>query len=156
VEGGQVDEPRLTFARSHPGPDARLLADPHQVLLAVARLPDGGRGYGQDLVHAVALAEPLVFAQDFQAADHGGDGKMAADEGGGPQPHHLLLARDHVEAAGRAHVHDHEVNRVRAQVDGGDLHGTGWRRAGCIVLGRVHFARPAGRATVLFFPDDSL
>ena len=40
----------------------------------------------------------------------------------GPQAHHLLLAADHPEGAGLVGVDEDHVQRVAAEVDGGDPH----------------------------------
>ena len=64
---------------------------------------------------------------------------------------------DHLEAARRAHLHDHEVDGVAAQVDGGDLHGTG-RSGGsaAIVPARAGgiVPEPPARASVDALRDD--
>src|SRR5262245_37958994 len=39
-----------------------------------------------------------------------------------PDLHHLALALDHLEAGDRGGLGDHHVNRVGADVDGGDSH----------------------------------
>jgi len=56
VERGEIDEPRLLFARDRERIDAGLAPDAVEEVLAVDRLADGGGGDREDLLHAVAGA----------------------------------------------------------------------------------------------------
>jgi hypothetical protein len=122
VQRGQVDETRLPLAGDGLGPDLDGAAHLLQEVLAVGGLADGGGGHRQDLVDAVRLGQPAVAAQGLQAAPHGLGRQPAAGERARAQADHLLLAAHDLEGAGPGHVDDHEVERVAAQVHGGDAH----------------------------------
>ena len=75
------------------------------------------------------LRRAACTCEHLQAARHGRGGERPREQGDGAQAHHLLLARHHLEAARGADLHDDQVDRVRAQVDGGDFHGSEGARA---------------------------
>jgi hypothetical protein len=81
----------------------------------------------------VALVEAPELRQRLQRGVHRGRGERTPIEAARPEPHHLLLPIDHLEGEVRPHLNDDHVDRVRADVDGGQPH------AGSDVLGSVSF-----------------
>jgi hypothetical protein len=131
VHSGAVNEPRLLGARDHARPDAGLLDDAREELRAVLGLAHGARRRGEDFVHAVRLGDAPEFGERQKRGAHRLLGQAAPVEAAGPQPHHLLLAVDYLERQiGADANHDH-VDRVRADVDGGEAH---WGAIGPTVL----------------------
>ena len=122
VDRGQVDEPGFFGAGDDARADAGLPLDRGQQLAAVLGLARrAGRG-GEDLVHLVRSGEPLELRERLQGRRHRLAGQLLAVETAGAQPHHLLFAVDHLEGEVGPHPdHDH-VDRVGADVDGGETH----------------------------------
>jgi hypothetical protein len=75
VQGGEIDEPGLLFARHHLGVEPDLARDPLEEVLPVGRLAHGGGGRDQELVDAVHVGQPLVLPQGVETAPHGGSGE---------------------------------------------------------------------------------
>ena len=124
VDGGQVNEPGFLGAGDDPRADAGLALDFGEQLAAVLGLAGGAGGGGQDLVHLVGAGQPLELRQRLQRRGHRLAGHLAAVEAAGAEPHHLLFAVDDLEREVGAHPHHDHVDRVGADVDGGETHGT--------------------------------
>ena len=103
---------------------------------AVVGFAGGAGGGGDDLVDLVRLGQPLELRQRLQRRRHGRRRQAAAVEAAGAEPDHVLFAVDDLERQIRPHLHHDHVDRVGADVDGGDAHaesgGTGkrWRPGG--------------------------
>ena len=93
-----------------------------QELAAVLGLARRAGGDGDDLVHAVRFGEPAELRQHLQSRVHGLGCERPAVEPAGAQPDHFLLAIDDFERQIGADPHDDHVQRVGADVDGGETH----------------------------------
>ena len=122
VDGGPVDQAGLLGARDHLDPHPSALPDRGQKLAAVVGLAHRAGGRGNDLVDIVRLGEPLEFRERLQRGRHGSLGERAPSETARTETHHLLLAVDDLEGEVGTHLHDDHVDRVGADVDGGDAH----------------------------------
>ena len=116
LQHAQVDEPGLLEPGDHldldadrPGP-----LDEHGAVLG---LPHGGGGHGP---HGRPLdgGHLLEAVERLDAAVDGGRREPLHVAGRGPQPDHLALAVEDLDAV-RVHPGHHQVDRVRADVDGG-------------------------------------
>src|SRR5918998_527001 len=121
VDGGQVAVARLLLAREHPGLESRPRARRLEELLPVGRLPDRRRRHRADLLDAGRAAEVGVQLQRLQRALHrrgleGPRGIQALADAHGlvdlvrAAPPRVLDPGEH-----------HEAERVRPQVDDGEL-----------------------------------
>ena len=96
--------------------------DPRQELAAVPRFAGRARRRGENLVDAVRFGQSLELGERLQRGGHRLRRQRLAVEAAGAEPDHRLLAIDDFERQIRPHAHDDHVNRVRADVDGGDAH----------------------------------
>ena len=99
-----------------------LCGDGLEEFAAVFGLAGGAGRDGDDLVHAVRFGEPAEFRQHLQRRVHRLRRERAAVEAAGAQPDHFLLAVDDLEGQIGPDLHDDHVQRVGADVDGGDAH----------------------------------
>ena len=119
---GEVDEAPLLLGRNHARVDPRAAPGFLDELAAVPGLAHRGRRGAQDAVHVHAareLAEALEGldrAPHRRALQHAGPERPAADLGD------LALAVHDLEAPAFGGAGDDHVDRVRADVDGGDAH----------------------------------
>ena len=123
VDGRQMDEPRFFGARDHPRADAGLLGDRLEEFAAVLGLARRAGRDGDDLVDAVRFGEAPELRQHLQRGVHRLRRERAAVEAAGAQPDHFLLAVDDLEGQVGADLHHDHVERIGADVDGGDAHG---------------------------------
>ena len=77
---------------------------------------------GDDLVDAVRVGETPELRQHLQRGVRGFGRQRAAVEAAGAKPDHFLLAVDDLERQVGADAHDDHVQRIRADIDGGDTH----------------------------------
>ena len=104
------------------GADAGLLRDRLQELAAVLGFADRARRDGDDLVDAVRLGQPPELRQHLERGVHRFGRERPAVEAAGAQADHLLLAVDDLERQVGPDAHDDHVERVGADVDGGEAH----------------------------------
>ena len=122
VDRRLVDQPRFLGARDDARADAGLALDAREELAAVARFARGARRRRENLVDAVRLGQPLELRQRLQRGVHRLGRQRLAVEAAGAEPDHDFLAIDDFEREIRPHADDDHVDRVRADVDGGDAH----------------------------------
>ena len=77
---------------------------------------------GDDLVDLVRLGEAPELGQRLERGGHRGRRQAAAVEAAGAEPDHVLFAVDDLERQIRPDLHHDHVDRVGADVDGGDAH----------------------------------
>ena len=122
VAGGQVDEARFFRAGDHADADAGLPVDLGDEVAAVVGFARRAGGAGDDLVDLVRFGDAPELGERLQRqADRGGR-QAAAVEAAGAEPDHVLFAVDDLEGQIGAHLHHDHVDRVGADVDGGDAH----------------------------------
>ncbi len=93
---------------------------------AVLGLARGAGRRGQDLVDLVRAGDALELRERLERRGLGRPGQLAPVETARAEPDHFLLPIDDLEREVGAHAdHDH-VDRVRADVDGGQAHGSSW------------------------------
>ena len=116
----------MSRASSVPGDDARadagLPVDRREELAAVLGFAHGARRDRDDLVDPVRLGQPPELRQHLQRGVHRLGRQRPAVEAAGAQADHFLLAVDDLEGEIGPHLHDDHVERVGADVDGGDAH----------------------------------
>ena len=124
VERGQVDEARLAPPRRRPAarcPISRPTCSRKSSPLRASRTAEVATA--RILSTPCVSARRLYFAQHRQAALHGRGGEPAAEQGArrraAPSPSPGSITWKPPE---RLHLHDHHVDGVAAEVDGGDLH----------------------------------
>ena len=122
VNGCLMNEPRLLGSRDHARANPGSREDGFQELAAVLGLARRAGGDGDDFIDAVRLREPRELRQHLERRVHGLGGEPATVEAAGAEPHHLLLAIDHFEREVGPHAHHNYVERVGADVDGGNAH----------------------------------
>ena len=129
VDGGQMDEPRLFGARDDADLDAGPARDLGNEIAAVVGLADG-RGRGRhDFVHFVGVGQPAELGQRLEGRRHGRRGQAPAVQAAGPQTDHFLFPVNDFEGQVGPHPHHDHVDRIGADVDGGDAH-AGRKRGG--------------------------
>ena len=122
VAGSEVDEPRFFRARDHTDANAGLPIDFGDEVAAVVGFAGRARGAGDDLVDLVGLGDAAELGQGLERGGDGGRGQAAAAEPPGAEPDHILFPVDDLKGqVGPDLNHDH-VDRVGADVDGGDAH----------------------------------
>ena len=82
----------------------------------------GARRDGDDLVDLVRLGQTPELGQHLQRGVHRLGRERPAVEAAGAEADHFLLAVDDLEGQIGPHPHDDHVQRVGADVDGGDAH----------------------------------
>ncbi len=99
-----------------------LVARGAHELAAVLRLAHGAGRHRHQRVDLVPVGDPAQRAQRVEPAPKhlGRDDPLV--QGRVAEPHHLLGAVEHVDAAARLDVGDDEVERVGPHVEGGDTH----------------------------------
>ena len=117
-----MNQPRFLGSRDDARANARLLHRRLEELAAVFGFADGARGDGNDLVDAVRVGQSPEFRQHLERGVHGLRGQCAAVEPARAQPDHFLFAVDDFEGQIGADAHDDHVQRVGADVDGGQAH----------------------------------
>ena len=116
----QIDEAGLFAAGDHAEVDAGLFPDTAHEVRAVDRVAHGGRGDGDDLRGGVDGAHLGHAAQDVDGPGHALFTQVARLEGAFAQAHHVLdLVEDRMRAVGQD-AHQHQAQRVAAQVDDAD------------------------------------
>jgi hypothetical protein len=109
-------------AWDHARRDTRELARGREELAAVLRFAyRRGRG-AEDAVDLVAARELDVARQRIDGAADRLRPEPPAGERVAPDLHDFALPVDHLERAERGRLGDHHMDRVRADVDGGDAH----------------------------------
>ncbi len=158
----QVVEAPLLLGRDHARRDPGGLAGRGDEATRIARLAHRRGGGAEDAVH---LATPRQLDEPRQRLDralHRLGAQAAVAERSAADLHDLALAVHDLEARRAAGARDDHVDRVAADVDGGDVHGglRGWRRArsrasrrvsaiprdagspSCVTPGSHEFSRP--------------
>ena len=98
------------------------LRDGVEELAAVFGLARRARRRGDDFVDAVRLGETPELRHHLQRRVHRLGRERPAVEAAGAEAHHFLLAVDDLEREIGAHAHHDHVERVGADVDGGNTH----------------------------------
>ena len=93
-----------------------------QELAAVLGFAHGARRDRDNLVHRVRLGQPPELGQHLERGLHRLGRERAAVEAAGAEPDHFLLPIDHLEGEIGPHPDDDHVERVGADVDGGEAH----------------------------------
>ena len=117
-----MDEPSLLGARNDPRADSRLLCDRVEKFAAVLGFANRAGRHGNDAIDAVGFSQAAKFRQDLERGVHDLGRERAPVQPAGAEAHHFLLAIDDFERQIRPHAHDDHVQRVGADVDGGDAH----------------------------------
>src|SRR5262245_47701015 len=118
----EIDEPAFLFPRDHARRHARELARSREELAAVLRFAHRGRRGAKNAVDLVAARELDVARERIHGAADRVRSEPPAGERVAPDLHDLALPVDHLERPERRRLGDHHVDRVRADVDGGDAH----------------------------------
>ncbi len=139
LQDTEVDETRLLVSRDHFDVDRRVAPSPGDELRPVLRLPHG-RGGDRDGRRAIGVDHRAAATQSGDSPVHG-VGRHPAHPGvsGLSQPDHLLVTGDHLEAALARQSSHHQVDRIGADVDGGQNIGGS---VGDSVVCRMQIARP--------------
>ncbi len=112
----EVDEAGLLDAGDHLDLDAGLVVRASHECIVVLGLPHRARGDRTNR-GAFGLCHPPHVGQGTDATFHRVGVEHLHVPGTGTEAHHLPLSRDDLEAAVRRDACDHEVDRVRADVD---------------------------------------
>ena len=117
-----MDETRFFGAGNDADADADLAVDFGNEVAAVVGLAGRAGRAGDNLVDLVRFRNPPELRQRLQRGADGGRRQAAAIETAGAEPDHVLFSIDDLERQIRTHLdHDH-VDRVGADIDGGDAH----------------------------------
>ena len=122
VHGRLMNEARFFGAGDHARADAGLVGDRLEEFAAVLRFARGAGRDGDDFVHAVRIGEPAELRQHLQRGVHRFGRQGAAVEPARAEPDHFLFAVDDFERQVGTHLHDDHVQRIGADIDGGDTH----------------------------------
>ena len=123
VDRGEVDEARFLGAGDDAGADAGLALDGPQEGAAVFRFARGAGRHREQFIDLVRFGEPRELRQRLQRRGHRFGREFLAVESAGAEPDHFLFAIDDFEREVRPNANHDHVDRVRADVDGGEAHG---------------------------------
>jgi len=97
VSGREVNEPGFFRARQHPRANAGLCHDSVKKLPAVFCLSNGARRAGDDVIDLMGSSQSAELGKDLQRQAHGFSREGLAVKTARAEPHHLLLAVDHLK-----------------------------------------------------------
>ena len=123
VHRGEMDESCLFRTGDDPWSNPGLLGHRLEELPAVFRFAGRTRGNRDHLVDPVRFGQPPAFRERLERGVHGVRRELAPVQSARAQTDHFLFPVNHFEGQVGADLdHDH-VDRIRADVDGGQSHG---------------------------------
>jgi hypothetical protein len=130
---GEVDQVGLFVGGDDLHEEAELLFHFQDKVAAVGRFADRGSRVGQDDIAIEAGGDALVAGEDLQGMVHRPARQAVVYQGGGAQLRQVLFRGEDLERQALGDLHDHHVQGIGADVDGGDpqaVGGGGARRPG--------------------------
>jgi hypothetical protein len=122
LRGGDPDETRLFEPGEDFDPEARRALHLVGELGGVLGLAHGGGGDGDEVLGAACLGALSEAADGLGGAGDGPRAQAPLPQRLVAEAHRLLLAREHGERVARGGVNHHELDRVRADIDGRKFH----------------------------------